>query len=72
MQAFLNIAFTAGISYYKPNELSYDRASELIRERITTTDYCLLGISEIDLMNMLEQAFTEGLNAGIQNGYFGN
>ena len=70
MQALLDIAFAAGINYYKPYGLPYDRASELIRERFTTTDYCLLGISEVDLMDMLEQAFIEGLNTGLQSDYF--
>lgn len=78
MQALFDISFAAGINYYKLYEFSYEArnvmTSGLIKKRfirqLTTDDYCIEDIPEIELFDILEQCFIEGLNTGLQSDYF--
>lgn len=74
MQALFNIAFTAGINYYKPHEFPYKArdvmTSGLIKKQFITNNYCIRDIPEVELFDILEKAFIEGLDASMQSNYF--
>lgn len=78
IQTFFDIFFKDGINFYKSYEFSYKTrdviASGLIKKRfirqLTTDDYCIEDIPEIELFDILEQGFIEGLNTGLQSDYF--
>lgn len=74
MQALFNIAFEAGINYYKPYEFSYKArdviTSGLIKKQFITDYYCIRDIPEVELFDILEKGFIEGLGASMQSSYF--
>lgn len=78
MQTLFDIAFAAGINYYKPYEFSYEArdviASGLIKKQFikqfATNAYYIQDIPEIELFDILENGFIEGLNTGLQSDYF--
>lgn len=74
IQALFDISFRAGINFYKPYEFSYKTrdvmTSGLLKKYVIINNLYIKNMPEVDLIDILEQGFIEGLNAGLQSGYF--
>ena len=74
IQALFDISFRAGINFYKPYEFSYKTrdvmTSGLLKKYVIINSLYIKNMPEVDLIDILEQGFIEGLNAGLQSGYF--
>ena len=74
MQALFDISFAAGINYYKLYKFSYEArdvmTSGLIKKYVIINNAYIKNMPEAELADILEQGFIEGLNIGLQSGYF--
>jgi len=74
IQALFDISFRAGINFYKPYEFSYKTrdvmTSGLLKKYVIINSLYIKNMLEAELAGILEQGFIEGLNMGLQSGYF--
>jgi hypothetical protein len=74
IQVLFDISFRAGINFYKPYEFSYKTrdvmTSGLLKKYVIINNIYIKNMPEVDLIDILEQGFIEGLNAGLQSSYF--
>ena len=74
IQTFFDIFFKDGINFYKSYEFSYKTrdvmTSGLLKKYVIIDNCYIKNMPEVDLIDILEQGFIEGLNMGLQSGYF--
>lgn len=74
IQALFDIFFKDGINFYKPYEFLYNTrdviASGLLKKYVIVNNAYIKNMPEVELVGILEQGFIEGLNMGLQSGYF--
>lgn len=74
IQTFFDIFFKDGINFYKPYEFLYNTrdviASGLLKKYVIINSAYIKNMPEAELADILEQGFIEGLNIGLQSGYF--
>lgn len=74
IQVLFDISFKAGINFYEPYEFSYKTrdvmTSGLLKKYVIVNNLYIKNMPEVGLIDILEQGFIEGLNMGLQSGYF--